>query len=240
MLLIVTRPARDAAPLEAALAARGHAALSAPLLDIRFADGVDIPLLPWQAVAITSANGARALARHSAMPRLRTKTAVVVGPASAAAASEAGFTRVEAAGGDVSSLVAWIADRLDPSAGPILYASGSITSGDLEGSLAASGFEVRRAVLYDARPAERLPEGCLAAIASGEAGGVLLFSPRTAKIWISLLRRHRLLERDGGLKHYCLSENVAAVVREALGAAAAVEIASHPEETSMLDLIGTA
>lgn len=72
MRVIVTRPAEDAADLAATLSGMGHETILAPLLDIRLAPDADLPALPWQAVLITSANGARALARGPApWPRWR-------------------------------------------------------------------------------------------------------------------------------------------------------------------------
>ena len=55
MRIAVTRPEEDAGPLTATLTAMGHEVVMAPLLTIRPRDGVAIPDLPWQAVAVTSA-----------------------------------------------------------------------------------------------------------------------------------------------------------------------------------------
>src|SRR3990170_4657890 len=99
-LFIVTRPSADAGPLIERLAAMGHDAIAAPLTDIRFVAETDIPAVPFQAVVVTSANGARALARHGASARLGKALAVAVGEASGAAARAAGFARVTVADGD--------------------------------------------------------------------------------------------------------------------------------------------
>ncbi len=62
MRVLVTRPKEDAAPLAAALAARGHETLVQPLLAIEPRPGAEIDLAGVQAVAFTSANGARVFA----------------------------------------------------------------------------------------------------------------------------------------------------------------------------------
>ena len=68
MRVLITRPEREAAALAQALAARGHQAVIAPLfrLQVLHPPG-DFPasLADCQAVLITSANGARALAEAS-------------------------------------------------------------------------------------------------------------------------------------------------------------------------------
>ena len=152
MRVAVTRPEEDAGPLTAKLEAMGHEVVMAPLMTIRPRDGVAIPDLRWQAIAVTSANGIRVLPTGHGLTPFRTLT---VGPQSLKAAQAAGFT-AEAHGGDVNGLAAFIRGALDPRKGPILYLSGAETAGDLEGQLTAAGFDCHRAVLYDAAPATGL------------------------------------------------------------------------------------
>lgn len=228
MRIAVTRPEEDAGPLKSRLEAMGHEVVMAPLLAIRPREGVAIPDLPWQAVAVTSANGIRALPPGHGLTSFRTLT---VGPQSLKAATAAGFT-AEAHGGDVNGLAAFIRRALDPKAGPILYLSGSETAGDLEAQLTAAGFGCHRCVLYDAAPAEML--GAVeAALRQGELDAVLLYSPRSAKIWRGLVERAGLSGEAAHVRHLCLSRNVAAVLPEEW----ASHVAATPDETAMLALL---
>jgi uroporphyrinogen-III synthase len=236
MRLIVTRPADDLAPLQAKLEAMGHEVLAAPLLGIAFTE-TDIPAEAYQAVLITSANGARAIAHQRALTRIVRSDAITVGPASAAAAREAGFTHVEEApGGDVGGVIAHVIATRDPAGGPLLYASGEITAGNLEESLAAHGFKVDRAVVYAAEPVAELPRQALTAIGDGTAHGVLLYSPRTANVWASLVKRANLTDRIQRLHHFCISANTAAAVGGALPHVP-VSVASSPTEQGMLMIV---
>jgi uroporphyrinogen-III synthase len=239
MRLIVTRPADDLAPLKAKLEATGHEVLAAPLLAIAFT-GADVARKPYQAVLVTSANGARAIARHPERARIVTSDAIAVGPASAAAAREAGFARVEeAAGGDVDSVIAHVIATRNPDAGPLLYASGEVTAGKLEEELGARGFSVDRAILYAAQPVDALPGEALAAVRSGTAQGVLLYSPRTASVWAALVAAANLTGDVGRLHHLCISANTAAAIRSALPHVP-VSVASVPTEQGMLALVAGA
>jgi uroporphyrinogen-III synthase len=235
--LIVTRPQADAAALAQRLEGAGHVVLLAPLLSIRPADRLEVPERNYQAVLITSANGARALEGRAVLERLRDATAIVVGPASAEAAARAGFERIEQAGGDVHALVRSTLALLRPGDGPLLYVSGAVTAGDLTATLQGSGFEVDRVVAYEARPAEALPGPCAAAIAASDADGVVLYSPRSARIWATLVAEAGLSRAAGELVYYCLSENVAGALREGLGNSAAVQVAQRPDESALLELI---
>ena len=235
---IVTRPAPDAARFLHAAERAGRSALSMPVIDIHFLDDAPIAPRPWQAVAITSANGARAIAQRADRAHLVRAKAVCVGPASSAAALKAGFLHVlQAPRGDVEGVIDVIRSHLKPADGPILYASGAVTRGALEKRLAADGFEVVRHVLYEARPAERLTPETEAALRA-EEGTVALYSPRSAKIWARLVREAGLAERAGQWRYACLSTNVAAALREALPAAHAIEVAPRPEEEALLRMLG--
>lgn len=228
MRIAVTRPEEDAGPLTAKLEGLGHEVVMAPLLAIIPRDNVIIPDLAWQAIAVTSANGVRALPVGHGLTRFRTLT---VGPQSLKAARAAGFT-AEAHGGDVHGLAAFIRAELDPRAGPVLYLSGSETAGDLEAQLTGAGFDCRRVVLYDAVPAATL--GAAGdALRHGKLDAVLLYSPRSAKIWRSLVAAAGCDAEAARLQHLCLSRNVAAALPDAWSRL----IAATPDEAAMLGLL---
>jgi uroporphyrinogen-III synthase len=236
MRLVVTRPQQDAEPLARQLVAAGHEVIMAPLLSIAPV-GAPIPERDYQAVLITSANGARALEGRRELERLKKAMAIVVGPASAAAALGAGFARVEQADGDVASLARTAIASLGPKNGPLLHVSGAVTAGDLASTLAESGFEVDRVVAYEAHPAQALPGDCAAEMAAGKADGVTLYSPRTARIWVELVLAADLATRAAQMNHYCLSDNVAREVHEGLGAGVAVQVAPRPDEAALIEMI---
>jgi len=233
---IVTRPETDAGAVAAALAQAGHEVVLAPLIAI-VGRAASIPHRDYQAVLVTSANGARALARHPDRRRLADVAVQAVGPASAAAMRAAGWRDVRQAGGDVKALIAEVRRDLDPAKGPLLYAGGETVSGDLEGALGAAGFAVDRVVLYAAEPAAMLPEAAAAALAAVDERGdvVLLYSPRTAAIWGRLVAAAGLGAAAARLRHLCLSQAVAAQVGAALPAAP-VAVAERPDEAAMVAL----
>ena len=60
--LLLTRPEPDAARTAAALRARGHEPIVAPLLAIEIVSDADLGAGPWAAILVTSANAVRAIA----------------------------------------------------------------------------------------------------------------------------------------------------------------------------------
>ena len=225
MKLIITRPQIDAAPLAAKLKALGHIAVIAPVLDIVPRLDVVIPHLPYQAICHTSANGMRCLAVDLDQ-RIPVYT---VGEQSAFVAHARGFSNVEAEGGDVDGLVRHVTSKLKPTDGPLLYLSGAETSGDLEGQLTKHGFAVTRVVTYNARA--RALDQYAAAIQSSDA--VMLYSPRTAKLWFGEIERLNLVKSAESLRYLCLSPQVA----KALPRNWHKSVAKSPTEKSLLALL---
>jgi uroporphyrinogen-III synthase len=222
MRLIVTRPEQDAGPLKQKLEAKGHSVTVMPLLDIVPHTGLVIADENWQAVCATSANAIRSFDGVAAVSHLPLLT---VGPQSLAAARKAGFANASAHGGDVKGLADHVRSHLRAEDGPILYLSGAEVSGDLKGALEACGFKVVKLVVYDAVPAE----AALLRSLLNEHDGVLLYSPRTAKLFVKAAPDAEA-ER---LMYYCLSANVAAALPRNWPRA----IAETPDEAALLALL---
>jgi uroporphyrinogen-III synthase len=225
MYIVVTRPRTDGERTAAALRARGHEALVAPLIRI---EPVAADLSgDWRAVAITSAN---ALAGASAAA-LRRLPVFAVGDRSAEAARQAGFADVVSADGDVLDLVRLIASRRPAN---LLYLAGEDRAADLIGELAARGIVAEMRVVYRAVTAPFSHE-LIAALKARNIDGVLHFSKRSAHAYVTGAREASETDAALGLRHYCLSVQVA----EPLAAAGAksVRIAARPEESTLIELL---
>ena len=226
MKLLVTRPIEDAQPLAEKLEGLGHEAVIVPLLQIQPREGVVLPDGPFQALCVSSANG---LAGKLDLAPFHHVPFFAIGPQSALEAHRQGFDHVHGKGGNVEGLVRVMCKSLKPENGPILYLSGSETTGDLEGKLKAEGFTVARVVVYDAVPCE---VGNMAQLLDG-TDGVLLYSPRTTKLWVNQLMGGKISDLAKNLVHYCLSANVAANLPQGW----AKRISRTPDENGMLTLL---
>ncbi len=241
MHLIVTRPAQDAEKLVTALEDLGHSAVSAPLIQIKNLAAVEIPQANWQAIAITSANSVRALAQRKDLTRLKSIPVLAVGPSSARAATLAGFTKVSSADGDLEALIKLAAQHLSASEGPVLYPSGVTISGDLKSQLESNGYDCSRVPLYEAVATTQLSAELIGSIQQCQADGVVLFSPRTARIWAKCLAKADLIQAASRLTHWCLSNAVAAALHDEFPNWRSVQnvvTAPDPNENSLLQTIG--
>jgi uroporphyrinogen-III synthase len=226
MRLLVTRPRQDAEVLKPKLQQLGHEVIASPLLEITPRPDIRIPIAPYQLIALTSANAIRCLAGNVVLDRLRHLPVTVVGPQSAAAARYAGFAAITEAGGDGASLARHIIAQARPEAGPVLYLSGLDTASDFVGHLERSGFVVERVVIYEARAATTLSAD------AARAEGVLLYSPRSARLWLDLADKHGIAA--DAMMHFCLSPNIAAILPDRL----ARRVAARPDEDALLEIIG--
>src|SRR5882724_2482864 len=235
---LITRPEEDAATLAEALRQRGVGVAIEPLLSIRTLPGVAIDLDGVQALLFTSSNGVRAFAELS---QRRDLPCFTVGDATAAAARSAGFARVESAGGDVRDLARLVSEKLQPAGGLLFHAAASAVAGDLAAAVEGAGFGLRRAVLYEAKPAEQLADETLRRLADGAIDWVLFFSPRTAQTFVKLIEAAPVAERlrlAGGIaktEALCLSPAVADAVQTL--AWRSVLSALRPDLPGMLQLV---
>jgi len=233
MRLLVTRPQDDGERTAARLRARGHHVTLAPLLRVEALD-FELPAESLAAVVMTSANAARAIARHPRREALTALTAFTVGRHTAEAARAAGFRAVESADGDKDDLAALMRARFNERSAPLLYLAGEDRAGDL----AASGVPLLTAVAYRAVKVERFAPEVAAALAQGALDGVLHFSRRSAQAYIDCAARVGSLERALAPVHFRLSRQVAQPASAPV--AAAIRLAPHPDEAAMIDLVGPA
>ncbi len=232
MRYLVTRPRDDAEAFAKALHARGHGAIVAPIMEVHVIAGEPIALEGVQAVLATSANGVRALAART---KRRDVTFYAVGPQTAEAARDAGFPIVISAEGDSAALVETVAREGDPAKGALLHAAGAETAGRLRQSLQARGFSVETAVLYEAVPVAKLPPEAEEALRNETVDGVFLFSPRSARVFATLVGDAGLAAQCAKLIACCIS----AATAEALNplSFARVAVAGAPNQDAILDLV---
>ena len=207
--LLLTRPRQDSLALAEVLARHGIESLIEPMMKVRIDDDARLDLSGAQAILLTSANGARALAATSPDEEARCLPILAVGCATAQAARDAGFRSVTAAGGDVEALAALAIARLRPDAGRLVHVAGRDTIGGLSERLAAAGFETKRVPLYDAVAASAFSTPARRALEAQTLAGAAFYSPRTARLFAKLARESRLDLTARALTAFCLSQAVA-------------------------------
>ena len=243
MAILVTRPEPDNSTTVAALRAKGHDVLSAPMLRFEAVALQDDPDSHYGAVIVTSANALRAIAGQAGLPALLDLPLFAVGDKTADAARETGFSKVFSADGDAAALRDLIvskkgtAKRLK-SGDPLLYLAGADLARDLAGELGARGFTVVTQTTYRMAPIESLPRDVADAFSAGQISAVLHYSRRSARAFIEAARAGGVEISALSLPQCCLSDAVAAIVRDA--GATRVMVARTSDEDTLFALLDRA
>lgn len=227
MLVLLTRPAAQSARTAERLRRLGHRAIVDPVLAIRPLPAPAMDLVGVGTVAVTSAHAAHALA--AVPPGL---PVYAVGAATARAAELALRRPVRVARGDGAALARSIAADQRPGQGAVLHLSGAEVSPSLAEGLTAAGFGYRSVPVYEARSTRGPSAASRAALAAGRVDAVLLYSPRSARLWLAKVAAAGLTHRLGGVAALCLSPAVA----DGLAGApfGAVRVAAAPNEDELL------
>lgn len=182
---------------------------------------------PAGAIALTSANGLRALTEPASLLHLPVFT---VGEGTARAAREAGFASVTSAGGDAEGLARLIAASLNPRT-PVLHLSGEDRAGDLAGMLEVLGYAVTTRTVYRTRLARGLTTRTRTHLFGGDPAIVLIHSARGAERFVTLVDEAQLSASLARLTFIAISDR-AAVPLHAKGLR--VITATEPGEESLL------
>jgi uroporphyrinogen-III synthase len=205
----------------------GHAPLVDPLMEVSALHAV-ADLSGIAALAFTSANGVRAF--QAASPE-RDLTVFAVGEATAKAARDAGFTRVQASAGDVRTLSAMIGGQAADIHGMVLHLSAREPADDLSSLLTRRNVPSRRLDLYET--VEIMPDSALASLA--EIDVVLVHSPKAGRRLAALLALMINDFEGDGPTFCCISANTAEPL--VLLGLEKVRIAAFPDEAGVLKLI---
>jgi len=230
--ILVTRPEPDAQSTLLRLDALGIAALAAPVMTRLTLDASLPPPDGFAAMAVSSANALRALEDRGVLDRYTHLPTFAVGDRTAWEARQLGCQQVESAGGTVTDLVNAIARA--HLAGPVFYPAGKHLSHDLGKALAPFGIMVATARLYDMVAIDALPPAVIAGLADGSIGAAMLYSRRSAEIFVELL--DGLLEQPerSAISMLCLSETVAEPLMTAHFNR--IHLADWPSEDAMMAL----
>lgn len=239
MSILVTRPHPDNEATADNLRARGHMVLLAPVLKFEPVAFHDESEAVYGAIVVTSANAIRAVASQLRELGLLELPLFAVGEHTAAVARDAGFTDVIVAGGDAASLrdkvVQRARDKLLKTKSTLLYLAGADLSRDLGGELGAEGFGVVTQTTYRMAPVKVFPREVCEGFAANGVEAVLHYSRRSARAFLDAARNEGVEISALAIPQCCLSENVAAVLRDA--GASQVLVAATPDENALFETL---
>jgi uroporphyrinogen-III synthase len=217
LAVLVTRPQPDNQATASALRAKGFEVLLAPMLRFEQVSAHDQAGGRYGAVVVTSANALRGA--QPDLAAIRSLPLFAVGERTADAARAAGFAAVAVAEGNVAALheliVASARAKKLRKLDPLLYLAGADLAGDLAGQLQAEGFHVVTRTTYRMVPVSKLPQQTIDAFAADAVDAVLHYSRRSARAFLDAARGAGVEISALAIPQCCISDPVAAILREA-------------------------
>lgn len=210
MRVLLTQAAEDARASAAALEARGHQVVRAPLVTAERAPLPKINLAGAQGFLVTSAEGARALAD---LVGVRTFPVFADSDVTAAALRGLGFRQVFAAKDDAADLAKLVERSITPANGALIYACSTAAPVNLPTMLGNMGFAVRPAPLYTLKRTEKIPAALRAALEAKSIDAALFLSADEARAFVALIQREQLEPLVSSLPTVAASPVVAAPLR---------------------------
>jgi uroporphyrinogen-III synthase len=234
MRLLVTRPEPDASHLAEELRDLGHEAVLQPLLEFRSLDFDADTLKAAAALIVTSGNALRAVQAKLKIEDIAHIPLFCTGEETARRATAAGFRRIAAVTCTAGELVPKIALAVQKGS-RLVHVTGKHQAFDLAAALAGEGLSLFTLSVYDMVPRPAFEASLTGDLKSGRIGGVILMSPRTAKIFAGLCAAHGLAGHAGTLCYFCLSETVARKLEPVRPAC--LYVAETPSRKALLALI---
>jgi uroporphyrinogen-III synthase len=242
MAILVTRPHPDNEATAARLRARGFEVLLAPMLrfePVAFRLDTDSD---YGGIVLTSANSLRAVNPQLADSRLLALPLFAVGDHTAAAARDAGFTKVIVAGGDAANLRPVVRDSVRDKAlkkaSSLLYLAGADLSRDIAVELGEEGFAVVTQTTYRMVPITSLAREACDGFAAHEIKAVLHYSRRSARAFVDAVRAEGVEVSALAIPQCCISSAVASILHDA--GAAQVTVAASPDENALFGVLDRA
>jgi uroporphyrinogen-III synthase len=234
MRLLVTRPEPDAGVLAEELRTLGHEPVLQPLLEFHVLDFDLAPLKTADALIFTSRNGLRALSEKLDPESVPGCPVFCVGGETERRLRSAGFQNIEGVADTAEELAGKIAVAATKDT-KLVHVTGEHQAFDLEQALARGGLSINTLCVYAMKERSAFDYPLVEAFMADAIGGVILMSPRTAEIFVSLCGRHGLLDRASSLDYYCLAKSVANKLKPL--EPVHVHVASKPDRAALLAIL---
>jgi uroporphyrinogen-III synthase len=234
MRLLVTRPEPGASILAEELRELGHEPILQPLLEFRALNFDPAKLHAAEALIITSGNCLRALEDMRLSAHATDIPLYCVGEETARRAQAAGFKELLATADTAEQLAAKIIATGNRNAA-LVHLTGEDQAFDLAGALSREGFRIKTVRVYNMKACREFAPAIDAMLKAGDIHGVILMSPRTAEIYVSLCQRHGVADCAKSPLYFCLSKNVAAKLASLQPND--VRVSRKPNRTALLELL---
>ncbi|NRA85909.1 MAG: uroporphyrinogen-III synthase [Rhizobiales bacterium] len=235
--ILVTRPLEDYQRTADNLFKLGFAAIHAPMMVFKLKAFIKPDISQYSALIFTSANGIRAIEKADCFSEIIKLPCYVVGAQTAEMAKKVGFKIFAKGAGDVNSLCDVIINdyRQRGMSAALLHVSGLHKAGNLSRILKEAAIDVGSIHAYEMLEEGFIAEDIQRAFMGDDIKAILLYSPRSAKIFVKNIKKLGLLQNISEIPTYCLSNNIAELLRKSY--LKHIYFVEQPNEAALLNLL---
>ena len=231
MKLIITRPLADSKRMQNYFELRGVECLINPLLEISY-EKRSINFSNYDRVLLTSRHAVRSLVNKSLT--FSKKKVHACGRSTYAEVREFAPENEHIFHESVNDLVDAFRSSTPIDDSKMLYLRGRDVTVDLKSIFQGTSIEIEDSVEYIAREKILFNKEALEEFNSGRQISVIIFSLRTAEIFLEALKKYNLGNKTSIIMAYCISKNIASML-QAKGIQS--KILTEPTEDAILDLL---
>ena len=231
MKLIITRPLADSKRMQNYFELRGVECLINPLLEISY-EKRSINFSNYDRVLLTSRHAVRSLVNKSLT--FSKKKVHACGRSTYAEVREFAPENEYIFHESVNDLVDAFRSSTPIDDSKMLYLRGRDVTVDLKSIFQGTNIQIEDSVEYIARKKILFNKEALEEFNSGRQISVIIFSLRTAEIFLEALKKYNLGNKTSIIMAYCISKNIASML-QAEGIQS--KILTEPTEDAILDLL---
>ncbi len=226
--ILIARPEPGATETASRLVLLGYCPIVVPVLEIETR-----PFVVPDSIAATLLTSRNAIA--ACPPSLHRRPVFAVGSATAARATQAGFTQVMSADADAHALTRLVAGTLSPAGGSLLLPVGEGQGIEVATALRAHGFHVIRRIAYRAKGITKLPEAAATHLRERTLTAAMFFSGESSRHFVRLLLEAGLTRTVRDVEAVSISAKAAVALRVLPWRC--IGIAAKPNQDAMLVLL---
>ena len=231
MKLIITRPLADSKRMQNYFELRGVECLINPLLEISY-EKRSINFSNYDRVLLTSRHAVRSLVNKSLT--FSKKKVHACGRSTYAEVREFAPENEYIFHESVNDLVDAFRSSTPIDDSKMLYLRGRDVTVDLKSIFQGTSIEIEDSVEYIAMEKILFNKEALEEFNSGRQISVIIFSLRTAEIFLEALKKYNLGNKTSIIMAYCISKNIASMLRVK---GIQSKILTEPTEDAILDLL---
>ncbi len=211
MHILLTRPLDDCKELILRFKFLGHKVSHLPVIKIQNVNHDKVNVDEFGGIIFTSANAIKNLNTSSINKQIN---CFCVGSSTEKVAKQNGFQNIFCADGNVNNLKEVILQNFDKKHDNLLYVSGEIISSNLDKDLISEGYIVKRIINYSVVPNDEVSDEFIRDLKSSIPDIVYVYSENSARNYLSLLKKYKLLDCWMDTNLMCLGEKTSSALNE--------------------------